>query len=230
MFVVVLVVYLGNIVVSERKKMDQSLTKPASNISTTFSLYPHPISPSCTHIACSLEVSPPIMPHLFGAVILTWSERKQPVALRQGICPCRGMCFTLSDAQQASFTSFGKTNLVDVVILPFHQSHRTIIASFYVFEGSNSGALLKSHPILVDGPNRPSDRFLCLHFRQCLAGVSVFRWKITKTRRLRISWKNLAFTMARQILVVPDGRPCYSIHFRSGSNPWRGSNLGGRSA
>jgi len=41
-----------------------------------------------------------------------------------------------------------------------------------LFEGSNSSAPLKSR--LINGPNRPSDRFLRLHFRQCLA-VSVCR-------------------------------------------------------
>jgi len=46
-----------------------------------------------------------------------------------------------------------------------------------LFEGSESlniGAPLKSHLTLIDGPYRPSDRFLRLHFRQCLA-VSVCR-------------------------------------------------------
>ncbi|KAF8529603.1 hypothetical protein BU17DRAFT_60386 [Hysterangium stoloniferum] len=41
-------------------------------------------------------------------------------------------------------------------------------------ESSNSGVPLKSHIILVDGPHRPSDRFLRLHFQECLA-VSVGR-------------------------------------------------------
>jgi len=43
-----------------------------------------------------------------------------------------------------------------------------------IFEGSDSlnGAPLKSHLTLTDGPNRPSDRFLRLHFDECLA-VSV---------------------------------------------------------
>jgi hypothetical protein len=41
----------------------------------------------------------------------------------------------------------------------------------YVFEGSESlsGPPLKSHLTLSDGPYRPSDRFLHLHFQQCLA-------------------------------------------------------------
>jgi hypothetical protein len=46
-----------------------------------------------------------------------------------------------------------------------------------VFEGSEGlkgGAPLKSHLILAQGPNRPSDRFLRLHFNECLA-VSVCR-------------------------------------------------------
>ena len=49
-----------------------------------------------------------------------------------------------------------------------------------LFEGSgslNSGAPLKSHLTLTDGPHRPSDRFLCLHFEHCLA-VSVCRGDI----------------------------------------------------
>jgi len=40
------------------------------------------------------------------------------------------------------------------------------------FEGSeslNSGAPLKSHLALIDGPSRPSDHFLRLHFKECLA-------------------------------------------------------------
>jgi hypothetical protein len=41
-------------------------------------------------------------------------------------------------------------------------------------EGLNSRAQLKSHLILTDGPNWPSDQFLRLHFRKCLA-VSVCR-------------------------------------------------------
>jgi len=46
-----------------------------------------------------------------------------------------------------------------------------------VFEGSESltgGAPLKSHLTLADGPYRPSDRFLRLHFNECIA-VSVCR-------------------------------------------------------
>jgi len=46
-----------------------------------------------------------------------------------------------------------------------------------VFEGLehlSSGALLKSHLTLPNGPKRPSDRFLRLHFNGCLA-VSVCR-------------------------------------------------------
>jgi len=49
-----------------------------------------------------------------------------------------------------------------------------------LFEGSeslNSGAPLKSHLGLADGPYRPSDRFFRLHFEQCLA-VSVCRGDI----------------------------------------------------
>ena len=38
----------------------------------------------------------------------------------------------------------------------------------------NSGARLKSHLTLIDGPHRPSDRFLRLHFNECLA-VNVCR-------------------------------------------------------
>jgi len=41
-----------------------------------------------------------------------------------------------------------------------------------LFEGCetlNSDAPLKSHLTLKDGPDRPSDRFLRLHFRECLA-------------------------------------------------------------
>lgn len=40
-----------------------------------------------------------------------------------------------------------------------------------MFEGPeclNGGAPLKSHLTLVDGPHRPSDWFLRLHFRRCL--------------------------------------------------------------
>jgi hypothetical protein len=44
-----------------------------------------------------------------------------------------------------------------------------------LFEGSESlNGVLKSHLILTDGRYRPSDRFLRLHFGQCLA-VSVCR-------------------------------------------------------
>jgi hypothetical protein len=56
------------------------------------------------------------------------SERKYPVALRQGISSCRGMSFTLSDAQQASLTrsviqqTLGRDQTV---------TYRTTIASSY---------------------------------------------------------------------------------------------------
>ena len=45
-----------------------------------------------------------------------------------------------------------------------------------IFEGSESlnSAPLKSHLALIDGPYRPSDRFLRLHFNECLA-ISVCR-------------------------------------------------------
>ena len=43
----------------------------------------------------------------------------------------------------------------------------------------NSGAPLKSHLTLIDGPHRPSDRFLRLHFNECLA-VSVCRGDVTE--------------------------------------------------
>jgi hypothetical protein len=46
-----------------------------------------------------------------------------------------------------------------------------------IFEGSerlNNSAPLKSHLTLIDGPYRPSDRFLRLHFKECLV-VSVCR-------------------------------------------------------
>ena len=50
-----------------------------------------------------------------------------------------------------------------------------------LFEGSESldsgGTPLKSHLTLIDGPHRPSDRFLRLHFRRCLA-VSVCRGSV----------------------------------------------------
>jgi hypothetical protein len=41
-------------------------------------------------------------------------------------------------------------------------------------EGLKSGTTLKRHLNLIDGPHRPSDQFLRLHFRRCLA-VSVCR-------------------------------------------------------
>jgi len=66
------------------------------------------------------------------------------------------------DIRTLSF-SFGKTSsVVDV------DDHYRII----IFEGSEclkDGAPLKSHLTLVDGPYRPSDRFLRYHFQQCLA-------------------------------------------------------------
>jgi len=46
-----------------------------------------------------------------------------------------------------------------------------------LFEGSESlksGTTLKRHMNLIDGPHRPSDQFLRLHLRRCLA-VSVCR-------------------------------------------------------
>jgi hypothetical protein len=46
-----------------------------------------------------------------------------------------------------------------------------------MFEGSESltgGAPLKSHLTLIDGPYRPSDQFLRLHFNECIA-VSICR-------------------------------------------------------
>ena len=58
------------------------------------------------------------------------------------------------------------------------QDHYRII----IFEGSEclkNGAQLKSHLTLVDGPYRPSDRFLRFHFQQCL-GVSACRGDITE--------------------------------------------------
>jgi len=51
-----------------------------------------------------------------------------------------------------------------------------------MFEGPEclkGGAPPKSHLTLVDGPNRPDDRFLRLHFRRCLA-VSACRGDITE--------------------------------------------------
>ena len=51
-----------------------------------------------------------------------------------------------------------------------------------LFEGPEclqSGVPLKSHLTLVDGPHRPGDRFLRLHFKRCLA-VSVCRGDITE--------------------------------------------------
>ena len=51
-----------------------------------------------------------------------------------------------------------------------------------LFEGSeslDSGTPLKSHLTLTDGPYRPSDRFLRLHFRRCL-GVSVCRGDVSE--------------------------------------------------
>jgi len=44
-------------------------------------------------------------------------------------------------------------------------------------ESLNSGERLKSHLTLIDGPYRPSDQFLRLHFKECLA-VSVCRGDI----------------------------------------------------
>ena len=46
-------------------------------------------------------------------------------------------------------------------------------------ESLNSSTPLKSHLTLIDGPQRPSDRFLRLHFRRCLA-VSVCRGDVLK--------------------------------------------------
>ena len=68
-----------------------------------------------------------------------------------------------------------------------------------LFEGSgslNSGAPLKSHLTLTDGPHRPSDRFLRLHFEHCLA-VSVCRGDIMEDYEEQEIEKNSAFTMAR---------------------------------
>ena len=50
-----------------------------------------------------------------------------------------------------------------------------------VFEGSESlkGVPLKNHLTLLDGPHRPSDRFLCLHFQQCLV-ISVCRGDVAE--------------------------------------------------
>jgi len=55
-----------------------------------------------------------------------------------------------------------------------------------LFEGSETlsrdDAPLKSHLKLVEGPNRPSERFLRLHFRQCLA-VRVCRGDVMEDYR-----------------------------------------------
>jgi len=54
-----------------------------------------------------------------------------------------------------------------------------------LFDGSeclNSGTPLKSHLILIDGSCRPSDRFLRLHFNECLA-VSVCRGDVNEDYR-----------------------------------------------
>src|SRR5258705_3361612 len=48
------------------------------------------------------------------------------------------------------------------------------IILFEGLEGLKSGTTLKHHLNLIDGPHRPSDQFLHLHFRRCLA-VSVCR-------------------------------------------------------
>ncbi|KAF8797789.1 hypothetical protein BYT27DRAFT_7203982 [Phlegmacium glaucopus] len=54
-----------------------------------------------------------------------------------------------------------------------------------VFEGSESLNIvgpLKSHLTLIDGPHRPSDRFLRIHFNECLA-VSVCRGNVMEDYR-----------------------------------------------
>jgi hypothetical protein len=38
-----------------------------------------------------------------------------------------------------------------------------------MFEGPEGGVPLKSHLTLINGPHRPDDRFLRLHFKRCLA-------------------------------------------------------------
>jgi hypothetical protein len=89
--------------------------------------------------------------------------------------------------------SFGKTNLALTLKCVFSLSNSLLWYPFYiqdhyriiVFEGSeslNSGTPLKTHLTLVDGPHRPSDRFLRLHFRRCLA-VSVCRGSVMEDYR-----------------------------------------------
>ncbi|KAF8816775.1 hypothetical protein BYT27DRAFT_7181214 [Phlegmacium glaucopus] len=56
------------------------------------------------------------------------------------------------------------------------------IIAFEGLENLNGGAPLKSHLTLIDGPYRPSDRFLRLHFNECLA-VSVCRGDVLEDYR-----------------------------------------------
>ncbi|KAM6489284.1 hypothetical protein JOM56_015185, partial [Amanita muscaria] len=72
------------------------------------------------------------------------------------------------------------SGLKDIVTLFWENKLGIDVKDHYriiLFEGSeslNSGAPLKSHLTLIDGPYRPRDRFLRLHFSRCLA-VSVCR-------------------------------------------------------
>jgi hypothetical protein len=80
--------------------------------------------------------------------------------------------------------SFGQTN--SALTLKYVSSFQIFSCGIHdrqdnyriiTFEGSeslNSGAPLKSHLAIIDGANRLSDRFLRLHFNECLA-VSVCR-------------------------------------------------------
>ena len=77
-----------------------------------------------------------------------------------------------------------------------------------MFEGPEclqGGVSLKSHLILVDGPLRPSDQFLRLHFARSVR-VTVTSRKTMRSKRLRISWTNSVSTTARWILQILGGK------------------------
>ena len=78
-----------------------------------------------------------------------------------------------------------------------------------VSEGLERLNTLQNHLVLVDGSDQPSNCFLRLHFKGCPT-VSACHGDVLEdyqepSRRLRVLWKNLVFTMARLMAVIRTG-------------------------
>ena len=118
--------------------------------------------------------------------VLSRSRRMRPKWIDGGRKCCirsEGHCHPLLGEQTWDWCWGALFSLFQIVGCSIHdiQDHYRII----VFEGSeslNNGTPLKSHLTLPDGPYRPSDRFLRLHFSQCLA-VSVCRGDVIEDYR-----------------------------------------------